>query len=167
MKIAVMLLVIALAGVSALGQSPTLRVVTDDPNLPSQLFYGNVQVKPLRVRPGTNPPQFITIDDTDFFVQQQYVDFLNRMADASGFAFWNSNITNCGANAACVDVARVNTSVRSAVRPCLGNSQGSACSRDRERRSLRGRNAYGSRRRHRQPSLFHRAAALGARAAAA
>src|SRR5205807_5286957 len=108
--IAVMLLVIALAGVSVLGQSPTLRVVTDDPNLPSQLFYGDVLVKPLRVRPGTNPPQFITIDDTDFFVQQQYVDFLNRMPDASGFAFWNSNITNCGANAACVDVARVNTS---------------------------------------------------------
>jgi hypothetical protein len=110
MKIAVTLLVIALAGVSVFGQSPTLRVVTDDPNLPSELFYGSVKVKPLRVRPGTNPPQIITIDDTDFFVQQQYVDFLNRMPDASGFAFWNSNITQCGANAACIDVARVNTS---------------------------------------------------------
>ena len=110
MKIAVTLLVIALAGVSAFGQSPTLRVVTDDPNLPSELFYGSVKVKPLRVRPGTNPPQIITIDDTDFFVQQQYVDFLNRMPDASGFAFWNSNINQCGANAACIDVARVNTS---------------------------------------------------------
>ena len=96
MKIAVTLLVIALAGVAAFGQ-PTLRVVTDDPNLPSQLFYGNVLVKPLRVRPGTNPPQFITIGDADFFVQQQYVDFLNRMPDSSGFGFWNSQITNCGA----------------------------------------------------------------------
>jgi hypothetical protein len=110
MKIAVTFLVIALAGVSVFGQSPTLRVVTDDPNLPSELFYGSVKVKPLRVRPGTNPPQIITIDDTDFFVQQQYVDFLNRMPDASGFAFWNSNITQCGANAPCIDVARVNTS---------------------------------------------------------
>ena len=110
MKIAVTLLVIALAGVSVLGQSPTLRVVTDDPNLPSQLFYGNVLVKPLRVRPGTNPPQFITIGDSDFFVQQQYVDFLNRMPDPSGFGFWNSQITNCGANAACIDAQRVNTS---------------------------------------------------------
>jgi hypothetical protein len=110
MKIAVTLLVIALAGVSVLAQSPTLRVVTDDPNLPSELFYGNVKVKPLRVRPGTNPPQLITIDDSDFFVQQQYVDFLNRMPDSSGFAFWNSNITNCGSNAACIDAARVNTS---------------------------------------------------------
>jgi hypothetical protein len=110
MKIAVTFLVFALAGVSVFAQSPTLRVVTDDPNLPSELFYGNVKVKPLRVRPGTNPPQLITIDDSDFFVQQQYVDFLNRMPDASGFAFWNSNITNCGSNAACIDAARVNTS---------------------------------------------------------
>jgi hypothetical protein len=110
MKIAVTLLLIALAGAAAFGQSPTLRIVTDDPNLPSQLFYGNVLVKPLRVRPGTNPPQMITIDDSDFFVQQQYVDFLNRMPDASGFGFWNSQITSCGANAACIDAARVNTS---------------------------------------------------------
>jgi hypothetical protein len=110
MKIAVTVLVIALAGVSVFGQTPTLRVVTDDPNLPSELFYGNVKVKPLRVRPGTNPPQFVTIDDTDFFVQQQYVDFLNRMPDSSGFGFWNSNINQCNGNAACIDVARVNTS---------------------------------------------------------
>jgi hypothetical protein len=110
MKIAVTLLVIALAGVSVFGQSPTLRIVTDDPNLPSDLFYGNVKVKPLRVRPGTNPPQLITIDDSDFFVQQQYVDFLNRMPDPSGFGFWNSQITACGANQACIDGMRINTS---------------------------------------------------------
>lgn len=110
MKIAVTLLVIALGGVSVFAQGPTLRVVTDDPNLPSELFYGNTKVKPLRVRPGTNPPQMITIDDTDFFVQQHYVDFLSRMPDASGFAFWNNNINNCAGNATCIDAQRVNTS---------------------------------------------------------
>ena len=110
MRIAVTLLFIALAGTSVFGHGPTLQIVTSDPNLPSELFYGNVKVKPLRVRPGTNPPQLITIDDSDFFVQQQYVDFLNRMPDPSGFAFWNSQITACGANAACVDGMRVNTS---------------------------------------------------------
>jgi hypothetical protein len=110
MRIAITLLLVALAGASVFGQSPTLQIVTSDPNLPSELFYGNVKVKPLRVRPGTNPPQLITIDDSDFFVQQQYVDFLNRMPDPSGFAFWNSQITACGANAACVDGMRVNTS---------------------------------------------------------
>ena len=110
MRIAVTLLFIALAGVNVFGQGPTLQIVTTDPNLPSELFYGNVKVKPLRVRPGTNPPQLITIDDSDFFVQQQYVDFLNRMPDASGFAFWNSQITACGANQTCIDGMRVNTS---------------------------------------------------------
>ncbi len=110
MKIAVTLLVIALAGVSVLGQAPTLKIVTTDPNLPSDLFYGNVKVKPLRVRPGTNPPQLITIDDSDFFVQQQYVDFLSRMPDQSGFAFWNSQIASCSGNAACIDGMRSNVS---------------------------------------------------------
>jgi hypothetical protein len=110
MKIAVTLLIVALAGVSVLAQGPTLRVVTTDPNLPSELFYGNTKVKPLRVRPGTNPPQMITIDDTDFFVQQHYVDFLSRMPDPSGFAFWNNNINNCAGNATCIDAQRVNTS---------------------------------------------------------
>jgi hypothetical protein len=110
MRVAVILLFIALASVSVFGQGPTLQIVTTDPNLPSELFYGNVKVKPLRVRPGTNPPQLITIDDSDFFVQQQYVDFLNRMPDASGFAFWNSQITACGANQSCIDGMRVNTS---------------------------------------------------------
>jgi hypothetical protein len=110
MRLAVTLLFIALAGVNVFGQGPTLQIVTTDPNLPSELFYGNVKVKPLRVRPGTNPPQLITIDDSDFFVQQQYVDFLNRMPDPSGFAFWNSQITACGANQSCIDGMRVNTS---------------------------------------------------------
>lgn len=119
MRIAVVVLTIALAGMSVLGQSDpcssgsnpaTLRTITDDPNLPSVLCYGSLKVKPLRVRPGTNPPQMITIDDSDFFVQQQYIDFLNRMPDASGFAFWNSQITNCGANQACIDGMRINDS---------------------------------------------------------
>lgn len=110
MRITITFLVIVLASMSVLGQSPTLKIVTSDPNLPSELFYGNVKVKPLRVRPGTNPPQMITIDDSDFYVQQQYVDFLNRMPDPNGFAFWNNQITSCGGNTTCIEVARVNTS---------------------------------------------------------
>lgn len=110
MRITITFLVIVLAGMSVLGQTPTLKVVTNDPNLPSELFYGNVKVKPLRVRPGTNPPQLITIDDSDFYVQQQYVDFLNRMPDPGGFTFWNGQITGCGGNSSCIEVQRVNTS---------------------------------------------------------
>ena len=110
MKLTIATLIVAIAAFAAYAQAPTLQIVTSDPNLPSDLFYGNVRVKPLRVRPGTNPPQFITIDDSDFFTQEQYVDFLSRMPDASGFGFWVSQITFCGNNAACTQVARVNTS---------------------------------------------------------
>ena len=80
----------------------------DGNKLPSELMYGNTKVKPLRLRPGTNTP--ITIDDTDFFVQQQYVDFLSRFPDQSGFAFWQGEINQCGANAQCVEVRRIHVS---------------------------------------------------------
>ena len=104
MRFAVAVLVVALTALSAFAQAPTLRIVTDDPNLPSDLFYGNVKVKPLRVRPGT--AQLITIDDADFYVQTHYIDFLSRMPDPSGFAFWVNQITSCGADAGCIDNKR-------------------------------------------------------------
>jgi hypothetical protein len=97
MKIGFSFLIIALlsaAAVPVLAQSPpTLRIVTETPGLPSELFYGNIKVKPVRLRPGTN--QVITIDDIDFFVQQQYIDFLGRMPDSTGFANWNDTLNNC------------------------------------------------------------------------
>lgn len=111
MKIIIASLLIAAATVVALGQAPTLQIVTADPNLPSELFYGSVKIKPLRVRPGTNPPQFITIDDSDFFTQEQYIDFLTRMPDQSGFQFWLGQITGCGQNnPGCTEVMRINVS---------------------------------------------------------
>jgi len=111
MKLTIATLIVVIAGVVALGQAPTLQIVTADPNLPSELFYGSVKVKPLRVRPGTNPPQFITIDDGDFFTQEQYIDFLNRMPDQSGFQFWLGQLNNCGSNnPGCTEVMRVNVS---------------------------------------------------------
>jgi len=39
---------------------------------------------------GPNP-----IDNTNFFVRQQYIDFLNREPDPPGFAGWTSTIDNC------------------------------------------------------------------------
>jgi hypothetical protein len=108
-KLIVITLTIALAAVAALGQAPTLRIVTPDgPALPADLFYGNVKVKPLRLRPGTN--QVITIDDSDFFVNQNYVDFLNRFPDSGGFSFWLGQFTPCGADQACIFNKRVDVS---------------------------------------------------------
>jgi len=102
-------ILIALAAIASFAQSPpTLRIVTEDPNLPSELFYGDVKVKPLRLRPGTTTP--ITIQDADFFVSNQYTDFLSRFPDQSGFGFWTNEITSCGSDTNCIQVKRVNVS---------------------------------------------------------
>lgn len=109
MKFAVALLITAFAALTVWGQSPpTLRIVTEIPNLPSDLYYGTTKVKPLRLRPGTTTP--ITINDSDFFVNQQYVDFLGRFPDQDGLNYWQSNITACGSNPSCIDFQRTNTS---------------------------------------------------------
>lgn len=57
---------------------------------------------------GSNPLNDATFD-TDFFVRQQYLDFLNREADAGGLAFWKNQINEC-TDAACRDIRRVNVS---------------------------------------------------------
>jgi len=89
------------ANTYAQGQTaPTLRVVTEDPTLPSELFYGDVKVKPVRLRPGTNTR--ITIEDSDFFVQQQYIDFLSRFPEASGFQAWMNVLASCNGDKGCL-----------------------------------------------------------------
>jgi len=112
-RFAAALLVIGLAAICASAQAPTLRIQTDDPNLPSDLYYGNVKVKPLRLRPGTNQP--VTIDDNDFMVQQQYIDFLNRMPDPPGFNSWVAGLNTCPAGDSTCDRIHVSEQfVRSA-----------------------------------------------------
>ena len=108
-RLGVLFLLTALAAVTAMGQAPTLRIVqTDGPNLPADLYYGTTKVKPLRLRPGTN--QVITIDDSDFFVNQHYVDFLSRFPDQGGLDYWTNQIASCGTNAICLNNQRVNVS---------------------------------------------------------
>ncbi len=55
--------------------------------------------------PGTNP-----IDQTAFFVTQHYYDFLNRVPDSGGLAYWADQITQCGTDAACIDSRRIGAS---------------------------------------------------------
>ncbi|MCU1264967.1 MAG: hypothetical protein JWM21_1285 [Acidobacteria bacterium] len=108
-KLTVFVVTIVLAAFVALGQAPTLEIRTPDgPNLPADLYYGNVKVKPLRLRPGTNT--LITIDDSDFFVNQHYVDFLNRFPDTSGFNYWVSQFAGCNGNQACINSKRIDVS---------------------------------------------------------
>ncbi len=109
-KIIIAFTLLTLLAVSAFAQSaPTLRIVTDDPTLPSELFYGDIKVKPLRLRPGTTTR--ITIDDSDLFVQQHYIDFLSRFPEPDGFAAWMRVLSNCVAgDAECFHQARLTTS---------------------------------------------------------
>ncbi|HEX8150562.1 MAG TPA: Calx-beta domain-containing protein [Pyrinomonadaceae bacterium] len=50
------------------------------------------------------------VDDSQFFVWQHYLDFLNREPDQDGFEFWTNEIESCGGNAACREVKRINVS---------------------------------------------------------
>jgi hypothetical protein len=50
------------------------------------------------------------IDEAQFFVRQQYRDFLNRAPDADGLDYWAEQITNCGDDAVCVSEHRTNVS---------------------------------------------------------
>jgi len=100
-KIAIVFSLLILLATTALAQSPpTLRIVTEDPTLPSELFYGNVKVKPLRLRPGTNVA--ITIDDSDFFVQEHYIDFLSRFPEQGGYQAWLNVLNSCNNDQACL-----------------------------------------------------------------
>jgi CSLREA domain-containing protein len=56
------------------------------------------------------PPSANPIDDTTFFVRQHYADFLNREPDTPGFNFWVNEIEQCGTDAQCREVKRINVS---------------------------------------------------------
>ena len=93
-RFATALVLTVLLAVTVSAQTPpTLRIVTETPGLPSELFYGDIKVKPLRLRPGTN--QVITIADYDFFIQQQYIDFLRRFPEPEGMAFYLNILNGC------------------------------------------------------------------------
>ena len=111
---ATLFLVGVVVGAGFAQSPPTLRIVTETPGLPSELFYGNVKVKPVRLRPGTNTP--ITIADYDFFIQQQYIDFLRRFPEPScpekapekcGLDFYVPILQGCNPNdAECIRYTR-------------------------------------------------------------
>ena len=54
---------------------------------------------------GVNP-----VDVADFSVRQHYLDFFTREPDPLGFAFWTNQINQCGADAQCVEIKRINVS---------------------------------------------------------
>jgi hypothetical protein len=66
-------------------------------------------------------PLILTDDDTsanvpnpletaEFFVRQNYHDFLNRPPDAGGLAYWTGQVTSCGTDANCLRSRRIGVS---------------------------------------------------------
>ncbi|HEY0006292.1 MAG TPA: PQQ-dependent sugar dehydrogenase [Pyrinomonadaceae bacterium] len=53
-------------------------------------------------QPTSNPA-----DQSQFFVQQHYHDFLNREPDAGGLAYWTNEINKCGSDATCIHNRRI------------------------------------------------------------
>ena len=87
--------------------SETFTVALTDP---SGVALGNqatatITIVDNDVANGSNP-----LTQTDFFVRQQYLDFLNREPDSSGFNFWINNIDTCGSDVGCREVRRIDTS---------------------------------------------------------
>jgi hypothetical protein len=58
----------------------------------------------------TAPTTSNPLDQSQFFVAQNYHDFLDREPDAAGLAFWTNEIEQCGSDAGCREVKRVNVS---------------------------------------------------------
>lgn len=51
-----------------------------------------------------------TLDCAEFFVRQQYRDFLNREPDPEGSAFWTNSVISCGGDTQCIETKRINVS---------------------------------------------------------
>jgi len=46
----------------------------------------------------------------EMFVRQHYLDFLNRVADPSGLAYWTDQLTDCGSNMDCTEARKIHVS---------------------------------------------------------
>jgi hypothetical protein len=57
------------------------------------------------VTPTTNP-----LDEARYFVREHYYDFLGRLPDDGGLDYWTNEITQCGANTACINDRRAGVS---------------------------------------------------------
>lgn len=70
-------------------------------NLTNAVFTGTMDSMSVRLN---------AIDGSEYFVRQQYLDFLGREPDQSGFNFWTNQIAQCNGNADCMLERRVNIS---------------------------------------------------------
>ncbi|HKG14532.1 MAG TPA: PQQ-dependent sugar dehydrogenase [Pyrinomonadaceae bacterium] len=105
--------------------SKTLRVLMTDGALPEPQERFNVSLSSASAPYVLASPAVATVtvtdddsspaasnplDETRFFVRQQYQDFLNREADEDGLRFWSEEIDACGEDGGCRLLKRDNVS---------------------------------------------------------
>jgi uncharacterized protein (TIGR03437 family) len=92
-----------------------LPSTVDTGDLPIVVTVGTATSRPkdtaprIKINAGGSPAPNPIIT-TDYFVRQQYLDFLNREPDPSGFAFWTNQINSCGTDQQCIEIKRINVS---------------------------------------------------------
>jgi hypothetical protein len=83
----------------------TVNLVLENPTANTSLGSTSTAVLEISdtntVEPTINPS-----DDAEYFVRQQYYDFLGREPDAGGLAYWTNEINRCGAELTCVNSRR-------------------------------------------------------------
>jgi len=87
----------------------TLSLTLSNPSPGVSLGSPSTAVGTIFDNDSTNPTSN-PLDNPEFFVRQQYLDFLNRQPDAAGLSFWVNEINSCGSNAVCGELKRINVS---------------------------------------------------------
>ena len=77
---------------------------------PSGASLGNQATATVTINDNDTSPGANPIDQAGFFVTEHYYDFLNRLPDADGLAFWINEISSCGNDQACIQLKRINVS---------------------------------------------------------
>lgn len=103
--------------------SKTVTVlIIDDAYLEGNEIINLSLSNPIGAALGNQASATLTISDNDvpglpnplnnaqFFVRQNYLDFLNREPDSSGLNFWSAVLAECGEDSACLVAKRTNVS---------------------------------------------------------
>jgi subtilisin-like proprotein convertase family protein len=89
--------------------TPVLSNYTFSPANRSFTLSGNITDAGFTANPDATQTAN-AIDMTEYFVRQQYLDFLGREPDAGGLAYWSDRISSCGNDAACISQRRIDVS---------------------------------------------------------